>query len=251
MTVNVQVQSNANTEVKVGQYLNVSTGFYLVLQPDCNLILYNRSQPLLSTNFSCEPGTVPANTTLALIDSLGYEFDLSLTQKGSVSTNYTYYNPAWTYIWGNVMSSAPSYPYTVILRGNGSCEFYDINSNQLHGKDDRGKPFLKPYSGLPAGLTSNASTLPNLAYPFPPELAWKPPTSLDGFPYLPAEYFLSQGFKLQTLDLRLVLKLGSDCTLQSRDTSKIGSKAVCGYLGPTVAPDHKIVSSCCSRMVGW
>ena len=227
MSLNVLVGSDVMNPVDARQYLNVSTGFYLVMQPDCNLILYNGSQPVMSSNTSCQPGTIQANTTLTM-DSAGY---LSINELvlGPGSNVSPFTAPIWSY-YSATGTPQPLYPY-MILRNNGSCDFYDFSGNQLLGD----YPLLTPYSPLglapsPAPASSNSSAgstvIPNVAYPFPPELVWKPQTSLDGFPYMPAEYFLSQGSKLQTVDQRFVLTLGSDCNLQSKQILTNGSDRV-------------------------
>jgi hypothetical protein len=58
----VRVLVGANMTVPATHYLNVSD-FYLVMQPECNAILYNRSLPLLWTNNSA--------STLAYTESYG------------------------------------------------------------------------------------------------------------------------------------------------------------------------------------
>lgn len=228
MALNVLVGSDLMEPVKATQYLNVSTGFYLVMQPDCNLVLYNGSQPAMSTNTSCEPGAMAANTTLTM-DTDGY-LGINELVIGPGSSVSPFTTPVWSYYWA-AGSPRPLYPY-MILRDNGSCDFYDFSGNELLSD----YPLLTPYTPLglsapsPAPASSNASrgisVIPNIAYPFPPELVWKPKVSLDGFPYMPAEYFLSQGSKLQTVDVRFVLTLGSDCNLQSKEILTNGSDKV-------------------------
>jgi hypothetical protein len=216
--LNVLVASSqVGMQMQARQYLNVSTGFYLVLQPDCNVILYNRSQPIMSTNTSC--GNTTYTTTLTITEQFGWNGALALYQSQLDSSGSGVYTPLWGYSWSDV-NSAPSFPY-MILRANGSCDFYDFNGNHLNGSIDLGNPsFLQPYWGPVPRQAPNASTLsslPDIAYPFPPELAWKPQaTSLDNFPFLPAGYFLSQGSQLRTVDKGFSLVLGPDCNLQSK-----------------------------------
>ena len=251
MAMNVLVGTNDDSmKMKVRQYLNVSTGFYLVLQPDCNLILYNHSQPVMTTNSSCSQGALAANSTIQLAPGTGSELDLSISQlvstvNSTTDFNYTYISSFWTYKW---TAPNPQYPY-MILRENGSCDFYDWNSNLLLGYDytllpEANRPMLKPYSALPNA--SEGSIVPNIAYPFPPELAWEPPSSLNGFPYLPAGYYLSQYSKLQTMDQRFVLTLSSGCNLQARDTTKNGSEGLLIWeSGPSIVNRTIVLPSDC------
>ncbi|KAG0578777.1 hypothetical protein KC19_4G048700 [Ceratodon purpureus] len=246
MALNVLVGSTS-IAMNVRQYLNASS-FSLVLQPDCNLILYNRSQPVMSTNYSCRPGTLAENSTVRMAALKGWELDLFIDEFVSTtnSTDYTQIDtPLWQYSFlGNTPN--PLYPY-LILRANGSCDFYDYNNNHLLGKDVNGNPFLKPYPTSPNG--SGESTAPNnLAFPFPPELAWKPSSSpgssVDGFPYMPAGYFLIQSSEMRTVDRKFVLTLGVDCNLQCRDTTKNGSEGFLLWESGSKANGNPEVLSC-------
>lgn len=216
MAVNVLVGSDLMQPVMATQYLNVST-FYLVMQPDCNFILYNLSQPVFSTNTSCTPGSQLGQCTLTM-DSDGY---VNINEVGGPNANFsTTTTSVWSYYWA-AGTPRPLYPY-MILRGNGSCDFYDFNGNLLLSD----YPLLTPYFNLSLAAP-NAGTVPaDVGYPFPSELAWKPNISLDGFPYMPAEYFLAQGSKLQTVDQGFVLELGRDCNLQSKVISTNGSERI-------------------------
>jgi hypothetical protein len=210
-------------QMQARQYLNVSTGFYLVLQPDCNVILYNRSQPIMSTNTSCGNmfGFTFVTASLTISLQLAETGSLTLTQSQSNLINDSSVSDLWSYSWAVDGSdySGPLFPY-MILRASGSCDFYDFNGSHLNGSDGNGDPsFLQRYWGPVPRQAPNASalsSLPDIAYPFPPELAWKPQASLDNFPYLPAGYFLSQGSQLQTTDLGFSLVLGPGCNLQSK-----------------------------------
>lgn len=214
MAVNVLVGSDLMKPVMATQYLYVSS-FSLVMQPDCNFILYNFSQPVLSTNTTCTPGSELGLCSLTM-DGDG---NVYINEVGGPKTNFSPISTSvWSYYWA-AGTPRPLYPY-MILRANGSCDFYDFNGNLLLSD----YPFLTPYTPL---VAPNASTVPaDISYPFPPELAWKPNTSLDGYPYMPAEYFLAQGSKLQTVDQGFVLELGRDCNLQSTEVLTNGSASL-------------------------
>lgn len=212
--LNVLVGSDLMQPVMATQYLNIST-FYLVMQPDCNLVLYNTSTPLLSTNTSCTPGSVIGQCSLTM-DSDGY---VTINEIGGPNANFsTMTTSVWSYFWA-AGTPRPLYPY-MILRDNGTCDFFDFNSNLLRSDF----PLLTPYTPLASPNANIEGTVPGS--PFPPDLAWKPIDSLDGFPYLPAGYFLNQGSKLQTVDQAFVLELGKDCILQSKSVVQNGSVAV-------------------------
>ena len=228
MAVNVLVavdqMSFQNTISNCPQYLNVSTGFYLVMQPDLNLILYNRSQPLMITNVTSVDADVEGvfkgyNMTTINGSSLSFGYSDTSESSGSIylalfvastsssgeSASFPV-NFLWVYSWG-AGTTRPMYPY-MILRANGSCDFFDFYGNQLRGTGMNNGSFLIPYTA-PVGLTTapspaqlvpsasgnqtNITVAPNIAYPFPPQFSWNPPSSIDGTPYLPAGYFLSQG----------------------------------------------------------
>lgn len=214
MAVNILVGSDLMKPVMATQYLSVS-GFSLVMQPDCNLILYNGPQPVLSTNTSCTPGSILGQCSLTM-DGDG---NVYINEVGGLNTNFAPISTSvWSYYWA-AGSPRPLYPY-MLLRANGTCDFYDFNGNLLRSD----YPLLTPYTPL---IAPNASSAPSdIGYPFPSELRWKPNTSLDGYPYMPAEYFLAQGSKLQTVDQGFVLELGRDCNLQSKQVLTNGSVSV-------------------------
>jgi hypothetical protein len=123
----------------------------------------------------------------------------------------------------------------LLLSGDGAYGYYDYNSRRM----DSFTPFV-PYappnltapSPAPASSSGGSSggTPPYITYPFPPDLAWKPEKPLDGFPYMPAEYFISEGSNLQTVgqpgENQFVLTLGTDCNLQFKESLANGSASV-------------------------
>ena len=118
---------------------------------------------------------------------------------------------------------------------NGTYNYFDYTRKSI----DYIVPFIPYYAHLnltalgPA--SSNATTVGNISssyitYPFPPDLAWKPDKPLDGFSYMPAEYYLSQGFQLQSVAPpgyhQFVVVLGNDCNLQFKEMVTDGSDRV-------------------------
>jgi hypothetical protein len=179
------------------QYLNASQ-FHLVMQPDCNLVTYNGSTPFLTTNLTAKGPVDPPNTW-----SCYATFQADGNFVVYQSNNNSYKTSLWnssTYTEGFNNSN---YRY-LVLGEDGSLSLHEPDGTPLTLQS----PFIpvtRDMSLAPSNLT------------FSPELEWKPTESLDGYPFLPPEYFLSQGSKLQTSGGRFELVLGQDCKLQSQE----------------------------------
>lgn len=215
LAVNVLVAgpNNANQislramNLTANQCLNTSN-FYLVMQPDCNLVTYNGSVPFLTTDSS--PQGPPSKwICYATMQADG---NFVLYQTNATAETATQISVTYTYMYKNIST----YRYLILGR-DGSLSMYE--------PDGTSKIFIPPFVPLNASLAGTPSPAPasspnatsNLVYPFSPKLEWKPSISLNGYPYMPAEYFLAQGSKLQTLDGRYVLMLGRDCKLQGQE----------------------------------
>ena len=194
------------------QYLNFSD-VHLVLQPDCDLILYNSTNlPIESTNTSIPGPSSARNCSLILqTDANLVLYNNVNNSRGAIWSSDTY-GPA----------NATIHNF-LILKSDGSYtlnDYVDHLSTRIVDNHRSLQPYFAP---------SNVSgTLETIGYPFPPESEWKPvESSLVDFPYMPAEYFLSEGFKLQTphgsIYGQFVLALGTDCNLQSKTLNSNGS----------------------------
>ena len=198
------------------QYLNVSN-VHLVLQPDCDLILYNSTIPYKSTNTSI-PGPSSARNC-----SLDLQTDANLVLYNFVKNN-TYLvdiNSIWSSRTYGPAANATIHRF-LLLKSDGSYtlnDYVDHLSTRIVDDHVSLQPYFAP--------SNTSGTLETIGYPFPPEWEWKPDSSLDDFPYMPAEYFLSEGFKLQTpndsINGQFVLALGTDCNLQSKALNSNGS----------------------------
>ena len=191
------------------QYLNISD-VHLVLQPDCDLILYDSTNlPYKSTNTSI-PGPSRARNC-----SLFLQLDANLVLYNFVhnNTDLAGTNAIWSSeTYGPANATIHNF---LILKSDGS---YTLNDyvDHLNTRVVDNHMTLQSYV-VPSNLSG---TLETIGFPFPPESEWKPESSLVDFPYMPAEYFLSQGFKLLTpagsMYGQFVLALGTDCNLQSK-----------------------------------
>lgn len=233
----VRVLVGANMTVPTTHYLNVSD-FYLVMQPDCNAILYNRSLPLRWTNDSANTQSYSESYYEPLIAcSPVMQLDGNFVMYGTFG-NVT---DKSSYITSSVFSSSTqtqndnsTFAY-LLLSGDGAYGYYDYNSRPMNNFTPfvpYAPPNLTAPSPAPASSSggSGGGTPPYITYPFPPDLAWKPEKPLDGFPYMPAEYFISEGSNLQTVvqpgENQFVLTLGTDCNLQFKVSLANGSASV-------------------------
>jgi hypothetical protein len=213
--------------VPTTHYLNVSD-FYLVMQPDCNAILYNRSLPLLWTNDSPSTSLIGCTPVMQLDGNFVMYGTFENVPEKSSSVIPVYASGTDT------ANDYSTFTY-LLLSGDGAYGYYDYNSRRM----DSFTPFV-PYappnltapSPAPASSSGGSSggTPPYITYPFPPDLAWKPEKPLDGFPYMPAEYFISEGSNLQTVsqpgENQFLLTLGTDCNLQFKESLAYGSASV-------------------------
>jgi len=198
LAVNVLVSNPYS--LGTGQYLSVSDQYYLVMQPDCKLVLYNQSgQPIRSTN-ATRPTSPPPYCSL----SLEADGNLVIYAREWTSVNGDSLLLRIVSIWdqGFVSSNEGNHSF-LLLGSDGSLDFYD-NSGKRRDST----------SGLRAEYINTTSIQP--AY-FLQSTAWRPTVSLEDFPHMPAEYFLAEGKRLLTENSRFEFVLGSDCNLQSRE----------------------------------
>ena len=197
------------------QYLNFSD-VHLVLQPDCELILYNSTNlPIESTNTSI-PGPSSARNCSLLLQT-----DANLVLYNNVNNSRKAIWSSDTY--GHANATIHNF---LILKSDGSYTLYDYVDHLSTQIVDT--PTERSLQGPYFAPSNTSGTLETIGYPFPPESEWKPvESSLADFPYMPAEYFLSEGYKLQTpqglIYGQFVLALGTDCNLQSKALNSNGS----------------------------
>ena len=196
--------------VTANQYLNVSN-FHLLMQPDCHLVMYNGTTPFLTT-YSWRVPRGPCYATL--------QKDANFVVYYLLEPVRTVYDAVWAsgtymlHISSVYFEYFSSYTY-MVLRSDGSLGLYGPDGTELQMAP------LIPANGSsapsPSPATPQFNATANVTNPFPPEMEWKPTLPLDGYPYLPANYFLWQGTKLQTMDHSFILLLGEDCKLQSQE----------------------------------
>ena len=211
LAANVLVSMDGYSVLNSYEYLSILDKYYLVMQPDCDLILYNQSGlPLKHTDSSRESAD-------------GSLFNLNCSLWMQSDGNCVIYNLTTADWLNHSLNGNPSIPWAesgysdpqwnasfLLLGGDGSLDFYTPNATLRQNR----------LTNLTV-VDVNASSPVN--YPkFDPNnstySAWEPGVSLDEYPYMPAEYFLSAGKRLQTLSspgFALELNAG-DCNLQSQ-----------------------------------
>ena len=202
-------------------FLSVSDTYYLVLQPDCDLILYNQSgQAIMHTDSS--QTNYPAGDSLNC--SLWMQSDGNCVIYNFTSANWTAeFSVSYNSIWAQAGFSDPSWNSSfLLLGGDGSLDFYTPNAT-LRPASGGYNIYSKPYLRI---VDVNASSPVN--YPeFDPYTVnyteWVPSTSLDGYPYMPAGYFLSADQGLVTPNKDYTLELNaSDCSLHTQQNLYAG-----------------------------
>ena len=199
LTVNVLVSDEAKFVVNSNEYLSVSNQYYLAMQSDCNLILYNTlGEPVANSN-SASP-FLPQNCSLWMQS----DGNLVILNIAGVKAQ-----PVWSqagYYTTEESGDGSQFSSFLLLGGDGSLNFYNTNSTldnaSVVGINDHGYfPNVGP-SAYPKFVPSEFQ-------------AWTPTASLDEYPYMPSEYFLSPGKKLRATSNTFVLELGTDCNLIS------------------------------------
>ena len=213
--------------ITANQYLNVSN-IYLVMQPDCNLVTYNGSTPFLTSGFNLVGPSGPSSTWNCYA-TLQFDGNFVVYQR----LNATAKTPLWSSFTNSLAINASSDNY-MVLGGDGSLRMYQPDGSMLNMQ-----PFVRVNT---SSFAQNATA--NVTYPFPPGLEWKPTSPLDGYPYLPAGYFLTQGSMLKTGDGTFVLILGHDCKLQSQKMW-LENNTVKGVIWEPQAAMPAVVSGIC------
>ncbi|KAG0624128.1 hypothetical protein M758_3G226100 [Ceratodon purpureus] len=212
LAANILVGMDIYSVLNSYEYLSVLDNYYLVMQPDCDLILYNQSGlPLKHTDSSralADGSLVNLNCSLWM-QSDGNCVIYNLTSAGwiNATSNAQLYIP-----WAESGLHNPQWNASfLLLGGDGSLDFYTPNATRRQEKYtnltvvdvNEGSPVMYPKFDLRGNSTYKA---------------WVPGVSLDEYPYMPAGYFLSPGKKLRTLSSPgFSLELNaSNCSLQSQ-----------------------------------
>ncbi len=175
------------------EYLS-NSGYYLVMQPDCNLVMYQGST--LATSHQ----VWQTNTT-------GKGSDCWLTMQSDA--NLVIYNatcgpPCARWASGSYINGNPDSSFYVMLQSNGELDIYNFQNDN---------PKLYKTVVLVSSLGPSASGSPPL---FNVSLATTPTLSFYG-PYMAIGYYLPKMSSL--LNSPFSLTLENDCTLQSKNGS--------------------------------
>jgi hypothetical protein len=205
LAMNVLVGTTPNFVVYPNQYLKSLSGQYaLLLRPDCNLVMYNFSQPLLATNI---PESPVRNCSLWMQQD-GNLVVYNLTGGNTNTANYA----LWSEGYWNPSDGNNSF---LLLGDDGSFNFFNTNitvrpapCNSLYNSTS---PFLNVSEYSAEQFVWH---VPTFNANDPTYTAWTPDASLAEFPYLPAEYVISAENRLLTMTKVYALTLESDCNLQ-------------------------------------
>jgi len=190
----VNVLVGDNSFFLPGNYFLNSSDYYLLMEADCDLVLYEDTNAILSSNTSGRGN----------VCSLGLQSDGNLVIH---NTTRSVSNSAP--LWESKTSSTLDNYYFLLLSSNGSLIIYDFLN-------------AAPLASLSETLTTvSAPELGNLN--ISSHLAWAPSSPLDGFPYMPAGYYLDEGCSVKSLTGNFNLTLAYDCNLQSLEILQNGS----------------------------
>jgi hypothetical protein len=217
--INILTAGNALSQ---SQYLN-NANYYLVLQNDCNMVLYNSStfrnnQSIWSTNSSSQGN----NSCTLQVDTGGFLSIYNASTSSGLSQCYNQVNNSTCVPWsGQPYATGSGDPFFVMLTLDGTLKVYDFQS---------GFP-KEVFSIYTNGSANNGSALSGSAVTpgqilSPANSSATPPSSLSVYgpywnfvtrghpfnvPYMPRGYYLSDG-SLSSGDFSLTME--GNCTLQ-------------------------------------
>jgi hypothetical protein len=223
-TTNILMAGNALSQ---NQYLN-NANYYLLLQNDCNLVLYNSStfmnnQSMWSTNSSNQGN----NSCTLQVDTGGFLSIYNASTSVDLSHCYNQTNNSACVPWsGQNYATGSGDPFFLMLTGDGTLEVYDF-------QNDDPKVDFQIYTNGSAnngsGAYPNDVTTPGLisSSPRPNNSSPTPPSSLSvygpywdfvtrGHPfnvsYMLRGYYLSEGSLLSNVPYSLTME--DNCTLK-------------------------------------
>ncbi len=224
--MNILTTGNALNQ---SQYLN-NANYYLVLQNDCNLVLYYGStfmnnQSIWSTNTSTQGN----NFCTFQVDTNGFLSIYNGSTSSGLSQCYNQIQDQTCVPWsGPPYATGSGQAFFIMLTENGTLDVYDYNNdiqNPVFSIFTNGTG--SNYSGV---YDYNATTLGQI-WSSPPNRSPTALSSLNVFgpywdfltkgktvdvPYMPIGYYLSEG-SLTNYDYRLTME--DNCILQMRDAS--------------------------------
>ncbi|KAH8966150.1 hypothetical protein BDL97_03G009100 [Sphagnum fallax] len=169
------------------QYLS-NSGYYLVMQPDCNLVMYQGSSLATSHQVWWQTGTAGRGSDCWLI----MQTDGNLVLYNATSTQWAS---------NSSMLGIPDPSFFVMLQSNGEIDVYNF-------QNDNPKLYMTVVS---ANTIDSTSTGPPPLFNI--SLATIPTLSFNG-PYMAIGYYLPKMSSLQNGPF--ILTLGTNCTLQSK-----------------------------------
>ncbi len=228
--MNILTAGNALSQ---SQYLN-NANYYLVLQNDCNLVLYNSStfmssQSIWSTNSSTQGN----NFCTFQVDTGGFLSIYNASTSSGLSKCYNKTTDPTCMPWaGQSYATGFGDSFFVMLTENGTLEVYDF---------ENGSPnmvfsiYTNGSANNGSGLYDNDVATPGQNWSSPPSnnSSPTPPSSLSlygpywdfvtrGHPfnvsYMPRGYYLSEGF-LSGHNYDYYLTMEDNCTLQIKATN--------------------------------
>jgi len=173
------------------QYLS-NSGYYLVMQPDCNLVMYQGST-LATSNKVWQTNTAgEGSDCLLAMQGDGNLVLYNATACGSLCAKWASHSN---------INGISDLSFFLMLQSNGELDIYNFQNDN---------PIL--YSTVNQGSNVNLGSPPS----FNVSLATTPTLSFDG-PYMPIGYYLRKMSSLQNGPF--ILTLENDCILQSKNNS--------------------------------
>jgi hypothetical protein len=237
-TMNILMAGNALSQ---NQYLN-NANYYLLLQNDCNLVLYNSSTFMNNQSIWSTDSSNQGNNSCTLqVDTGGFLSIYNASTSSDLSRCYNQTNNTNCVPWsGQPYATGSGHPFFIMLTGNGTLEVYDFQNDDpevvfwiyTNGNASNG---VVPYPNDVTPGQISSSPPPNNSSATPPSSLsvygpyWDFVTRGHPFnvPYMPRGYYLYEGLNLTNTPYYLTME--DNCTLKiispnsSRDLSTPGN----------------------------
>jgi hypothetical protein len=229
-TMNILMAGNALSQ---NQYLN-NANYYLLLQNDCNLVLYNSSTFMNNQSIWSTDSSNQGNNSCTLqVDTGGFLSIYNASTSSDLSRCYNQTSILTCVPWsGQPYATGSGHPFFIMLTGNGTLEVYDFQNDDpevvfwiyTNGNASNG---VVPYPNDVTPGQISSSPPPNNSSATPPSSLsvygpyWDFVTRGHPFnvPYMPRGYYLSEGLNLTNTPYYLTME--DNCTLQINTNGSI------------------------------
>jgi hypothetical protein len=220
-TINILMAGNALSQ---NQYLN-NANYYLLLQNDCNLVLYNSSTFMNNQSIWSTDSSNQGNNSCTLqVDTGGFLSIYNASTSSDLSQCYNQTTISTCVPWsGQPYATGSGGPFFIMLTGNGTLEVYDFQNDDpevvfwiyTNGNASNGVvPYpndVTPGQILSSPHPNNSATPPSSLSVYGPYWDFVTRGHPFNVSYMPRGYYLSEG---SLSNAPYYLTIEDNCTLK-------------------------------------